>query len=983
MGENSFRLQLLGQFDLQIDSKSVGTVPKQAQELLARLAVSGSRGADRSDLAASLWPEADSERAQFYLRRCLTQLRSLLEAERSRLETTDERRISLNLTGAWCDLAEFERLSKRSETKDLITAVSLFTGDLLAGLRSDWCRQMREVYKERQLGLLGKLAAMAEESGDLRSANEWLAQSARLDPVREETVRHLMRILRAKGEYAAIAQAFRDLRSTMRQSLGLSPSRETVDLYRELLADARLVAVVREEAAPASVAAKIPPPTPTTPFIGRQLELAELGAQILDQRLITIVGLGGLGKSRLAIQIAASTSVSFEGGVAYSNLSATTAAAEVSEKLARALGVSDLESGLDGLSKTGSGKVLLLLDNAEQVAEICGALLSSLLTRVPGLNILCTSQVPLRCYEEQPFHLLPMRLPVKDEDPIRAEAVSFFLSCALRAAPAFKPGPANLDQVVELCRRLDGLPLALELAAVRLRTLPIREIVSNLDDRFALLDQSRGAQAGPGTLRGVLEWSLRLLSDQEAKLFTRLGVFPATWTMAAAQAICSDAALSSREVFGALTLLVDHSLVIYETTSSGGLYRMLETVRSYSRNRLESDSELLSALLDRHANYYLSAPTSGPSTSEDQAGFVSDEPNYSLAIETFLSSPDLEIRKNALRLVNRLFPHWAASFNFVDSINTSVRVIDRFDDSPSEALAEALFRTAGAASSIYKMGLSNSLFIRAETMADALGLEAWSTESVRGRAEVAANEGRLEEAERLLRLAFERYRAADDLMGQAHCLGSLGYIKREANHFEEARMLTESALAISTAQDDLTWRLWCLGSLAAIHIAAKAPDQAIPILLETLAHQEREGNVPAQMWNRTTLGVAFIQSGQLDEAERFLNLVVLDADSGSEDLRNAWPMIELGDLHRLTGRFDSSKRLLEQAFRTSRASGSVTLEARALLRLAALGLDTGDAIGARAYLSAAGELLEKIQAPQLLEELREIEVKSSLVGQIA
>jgi predicted ATPase/DNA-binding SARP family transcriptional activator len=973
MADVPVKIQCFGQFDVQVVSKSASGVPKQSQELLARLATSGSRGADRGELAASLWPEADQERAQFYLRRSLSQLRTIFDADRWRFESVDDGRISLNLSDCWCDVAEYDRLSKRSEFGDLAKASSLYTGEFLSGHRSEWCRQMRDVYRDRQLLLLGKLAASAEQSGDLAVAREWLAKAALLDPVREETIRRLMRLLREMGEYAALAQAYRDLRLTMRQTMGLSPSRETIDLYRELLSDARLVATAREEPTAVAAAPKMPLPVPATPFVGRAAELAEIGALLNEHRLLTITGLGGVGKSRLTIQLAVEVAPQFKGGVAYANFSGASDTSDAADRVLRALGIDDLDASLSAMTKDGAEEVLLLLDNVEQVASPCADLISGLLEKSKAMRILCASQIPTRCDDERTFNLLPMKVPLKNEEAAESEAVQFFLKCAQRAAPAFKLGPSNVVQVSELCRRLDGLPLALELAAVRLRSLPVADIVSNLDDRFGLLDQSRGPRSGLRTLRGVLEWSLKMLSPSEAKLFARLAVFPASWTMAAAQAICSDEQLSAKDVFHALTSLVDHSLVNYETVGDGGMYRMLETVRSYSRDQLEADRELLGRLSSRHARYYLDASGSVLFGAEDRAVFFADQPNCSMAIDHFLESSDDAERQNALRLVNRLFPLWIGFFSFGDALRTALRTIEAFDETPRGPLAETLFRAAGAASSCYRLSLSSSLFVRAEAMADALGLEAWSTESVRGRAELAANEGRLEEAERLLLLALERYRQAEDSMGQAHCLGSLGYIKREFRQFEEARSLTEAALAISTKNDDLIWKLWCLGSLAAIHIAANEPERAIPILLETLAHQEREGNVPAQTWNRTTLGVAYMESGALNDAQVHLERVVGDIGSDLEDLRTAWPRIELGELYRLQGRYEDAKRILEEAFRTSRASGSTVLQAKTLVRLSAVALDMDDLIHARAYRAAASEILENIQAPVLLDDLNKLD----------
>ncbi len=222
--------------------------------------------------------------------------------------------------------------------------------------------------------------------------------------------------------------------------------------------------------------------------------------------------------------------------VAFADISACKSYAELEARTARALGL----NGEGALTE----RTLLVMDGAEQVAKECGRLLAELMSGATELHVLCTSRVALRLREEHVIALAPLRLTEGSSNSVSStsEAVAFFLECAKRVAPTSHLNQHNLGVLAELCRRLDGLPLALELAAVRLRTLPAQEIVDNLENQFSVLEAAADPQ-DRRTLKNVLDWSLQLLSGAEVTIFTRLGVFPSKWTLPAAQSICGFGAL--------------------------------------------------------------------------------------------------------------------------------------------------------------------------------------------------------------------------------------------------------------------------------------------------------------------------------------------------------------------------------------------------------------------------------------------------------
>jgi predicted ATPase/DNA-binding SARP family transcriptional activator len=958
----ALELRFFGKFSLKVRGETQ-PVAKPAQELLAQLAIAGARGLDRWEAATTLWPDAEPERAQFYLRRYLTDLRANLGSERSRLESSDNHRIALDLADCDCDLDRFEREGKAVEHSRLKLAADAYGGDLLVGHRSEWVRQARQACKDRYVSILIRLATQDEKEGRLDSAVSRLLAASRADPIREDVAQKLMQLFQMKGQATNAARVFGDLRERLRSQVGLPPSAETISVWRQILAEAKLVDLGQPDAQ-SRHQSLVPLPGQTSPLIGREAERQSLRKRLSQHRLVTVIGPGGVGKTRLVQEVARELSGDFGGFVAHLDLSSCLKSDEVSDRAVRTLGLFSLEQARERFGAHDS--LLLVIDGAEQVAGACAYVVSKLLNDLSRLRVLCTSQVALLAPGEHVYALKPLALPqtgAEMDEATTSEAVRFFLSAAERSADGFCLTHENLEDVVEVTRRLDGLPLALELAAVRLRSISVRDMVEHLKEGFGLLDAGYEPGRGGRSLQSVLDWSFRLLSDAEQKTFIKLGVFPARWTLASAASVCGE---PGEDVTAILSKLVDHSLVAFDRETSS--FHMLETVRSYAREALSKDPKLYQIMRQRHAAVYWHPKESD--YGDRRAAFLADQENFAASVEFFLESNDPSYRQLALGLVNRLFPIWYRVGLVSDGLNLALSVIGRLSGDESDALAEALFRAASAAHWLFNITLADELFTRAERMADALNLQVWSNESLRGRGELAANEGRLDDAERLLGFALSRFRGAGDTYGEASCLGMLGYVERQRKNLAKAVEFTEMALELHVVNDHLEGRLWCMGSLAAIRLEESAPNLAKPILLQTLALQEKAGNVPAQAWNLTMLGVTCMRLDELEAAEEFLQRSLRLQGEDEEDLRRAWPLIELADLAQRRRRLDLAKAFLDQALTLCRKGGSTQLEARALLLLASTAAESGESASARGYRAAAAELLNSLQSPHLSDRLR-------------
>ncbi len=340
-------------------------------------------------------------------------------------------------------------------------------------------------------------------------------------------------------------------------------------------------------------------PVQLTSFVGRREQIENLRDALAGNRLVTLTGAGGVGKTRLAVQVATSTAGDFDGGVWYVDLAPITAAEVVPVTVARALGLPDQpgRSTMDTLLRFVRDRhMLIVLDNCEHLLDACATLLATLLAGAARLTVLATSREPVNLPGEVTW-LVPS-LSLADE------AVELFAERARLARPEFTVTEDNSAQVAEICRRLDGMPLAIELAAARVRALSLNEIVDSLHDRFRLLTGgSRTAVRRQQTLRASVDWSHALLTETERILFRRLAVFYGGFDLAAAQFVCGGDVIERYQVLDQLTLLVDKSLVVADDSSGRTRYRLLETVRQYALEKLGESGEA-DTVRSRHCDHY-------------------------------------------------------------------------------------------------------------------------------------------------------------------------------------------------------------------------------------------------------------------------------------------------------------------------------------------------------------------------------------------
>jgi predicted ATPase/DNA-binding SARP family transcriptional activator len=631
----SFTLHLFGPFAAHVAGEPLPRLrSRKGHALLALLALHHPSPLDRSFLAASLWPDASPSNALYNLRRTLADLRRALGTHASHLRSPSPRSLALDLSLAHVDLLAFDAALAQGDDAALRRAVALYRGPLLADCTEAWLLPERERREAAYLAALERLATRARTRGERAEAERYLRLALACDPLRESACRALMALLAEQGETSAALQLYQGLRRRLHEELCATPDAATTALFQRLRAGAREKAwpgarcAPRGETADGSEAggpgAGLTPygagrgdyasaarlPVPPTALIGRERE-RETARELLEReevRLLTLTGPAGVGKTRLALEIAAERQEEGREEVWFVDLTPVREAGRVLATIAQALGVRETaevtlkESVQCWLQER---RTLLVLDNFEQVVEAASDL-SELLSAAPDLKVVVTSREALRLLGEQTFPVAPLAVPPEgvpvtplgtrrmSPEVLRHYAsVELFVRRAGNAVPGFALTDENAMPVATICRRLDGLPLAIELAAAQVATIPPGEMVRELDHRWRLLEKGfRDAPARHRSLWAAVEWSYRLLSPEMRHFFARLSVFRDGWTASAAQIVCSAPRAATF-----LQHLVASSLVVVEQ-QEGVRYRMLETLREFGWGQLTSAER--EALQRRH-----------------------------------------------------------------------------------------------------------------------------------------------------------------------------------------------------------------------------------------------------------------------------------------------------------------------------------------------------------------------------------------------
>ncbi|UMO99944.1 BTAD domain-containing putative transcriptional regulator [Amycolatopsis sp. EV170708-02-1] len=730
------RFGVLGPLEVwTADGTPVTIRESKVRALLADLLANDGRLVTADRLIADLWGDALPGNPANTLQTRVWQLRrALAEAEPGGRELVVSRRPGylLRVGPEALDMHRFQALLAHARTvRDpaaraavLSEALGLWRGRAFAGFEdTDFARPLAQRLEEQRLYAIEEQAearldaddrdgaAVASELGDLVAAH----------PLRERLRAAQMRALYLAGRQSEALAGYHILRRQLADELGVDPSPELADLHQAILAQAPTLGPA---AAPAAnlTRPRTNLPAPLTPLIGRAEALPTVRSMLDSGRLVTLTGPGGVGKTRLAVETARQLADAFPDGTWLVELSALDRAEDgdpgtaVVDLVARVLDLRDdtpagpLPTGgrvplIERLTASlRTRRSLLVLDNCEHVVDAVADLAGRLLAAAPGLHILATSREPLAIEGELLQPVPPLELPEPGTPPSvlrRSSAVELFVARASAAAPGFELNAGNADAVAVVCRHLDGIPLAIELAATRVRALDVRELATRLNDRFRLLTGGRrGGPARHRTLEAMIDWSWQLLTQAERIVLRRLAVHAGSCSLAAAETLCAGDGVRPDDVLDLLARLVDRSLVVVVDTPSGARYRLLESIAAYCRERLEEAGE--TARMRRgHARHYTELAEQaephlrGGAQRQWLASLDAETANLRRALDSLVDDGDVAL---GLRLVGALGWYWFLRGRLGEARRAFELVLGLDSDSDRGA--------AGAVAQVWHAGIS-------------------------------------------------------------------------------------------------------------------------------------------------------------------------------------------------------------------------------------------------------------------------------------
>jgi predicted ATPase/DNA-binding SARP family transcriptional activator/DNA-binding CsgD family transcriptional regulator len=852
------RVWLLGGLQVSVGPRTIDRSAwrlRKATSLVKLLALAPRHRLHREQIMDLLWPDLEPAAAANNLRYTLHSARRVLDpipvSATSYLNLQDNRLALCPNGPLWVDVEAFEAAAaaarRARDPAAYRAAIELYAGDLLPeDFYEGWTEERREELRQTRIRLLVELAGLHEERGEHEPAVEVLRKALVEEPTSEEAHAGLMRLYALSDRRGQALAQYERLREALSKELGAESSAAT-RLLRDEIAAGRFPSTP-----PAGLSMEELPdagkhnlPTPRTSFVGRERELIEVKRALAMTRLLTLTGAGGSGKTRLALKVAGDLVGVYPDGLWLVELAALLEPGLLPQEVAKALGVRELpgrpltDTLVDALRDK---EVLVVMDNCEHLVDTCACLVDALLASCPRLRVLATSREPLGVEGEALWRVPSLSVPDTDRLPAageltRYDAARLFLDRVRLRLPDFDLTPENAHAVAEVCGRLEGIPLAIELATARVGALAVKEVAARLEDSLGFLSAGlRTAAPRQRTMRATLEWSHRLLSEPERVLFGRLSVFAGGWTLEAAEGVGSDG-IGKTDILHLLSRLVDKSLVVAETTGDGrGRYRMLEPVRQYAREKLEESGES-DAVRHRHTAFFLSLAEEAepelrrPQQEEWLKRLEREHDNVRSALSWALERGEAEL---GLRLVGALGEFWYTRGHLDEgqrwlqaalANNGSLLVPRRV-----KALAWAGYIAWEQGDYEWSTALGEESLVLSRNLGDQSGVAA----ALHGLGTVALHRNECEKASAALEEALALRLALGDTMGVGRVLQALGLVAVAHHDYRQAIALHEEGLPLAREMGDKLGLVLLLGQGALAYLGLGDYQQARVLCAEGL-----------------------------------------------------------------------------------------------------------------------------------------------------
>ena len=863
-GADLLRFQTLGPLRVLGNGQALPLGPPLQRALLAALVVDAPSTVSVPVLMERLWIGEPPDTAVKSIQKYVSNLRRVLGAER--IESNGGYRLALK--GVEVDAVVFEQalVSGQDERPELRlarleSAFGLWRGEPYADLPEPmFLEPVRARLSEVRLAIIEERLALLADLGRLEQVATETGELVELHPLRERLWQHRMSALAGLGRPAEALGEFQRLRQHLGEQLGLAPSPETSALEERIL--------LQDPALGPRPATSGNIPAPGASIVGRDSDIERVGELLKESRLVTVVGAGGVGKTTLALEVARRAAVRHSDGAWFIGLGPLTDPERVPGRTTEILGAGEFSSRdagealVDFLSRR---RALVMLDNCEHVIEAVAGMVQQVLRFASGVTVLATSRQPLGLAGEVVFTLDALPYPPSTgSEPATLEypAVRLLLTRADDAGAPLGPVETLTPHLAEITRLLDGIPLAIELAAARLRALSAKELARRLRERLPdLASGRRDLPERQRTLEAAIDWSFQLLTPDEQKVLTWLSVFRGGFTLDAAEEVCGSPGL---DVLSMISSLIDQSLVSVAPQTDGTTrYVILHVIRLFAQEKLGDET---SGVAGRHANYFLGLAEDAEvrQTRIDPRRFpifAADHENLRVALSHFL---DTGMSEAALRLATSLGTYWGETGALSEAQTWLTKSLEAAPAAPAGVRARALLALSAAhqpSSSEKALGTAESALAESRKTIDHL-LVAEALCSV-GRVRAARNERDL--AIPLIEEALATFVEAEDKWGIARCHESLGVAHRGApdRELEYYRTAVELYREID-ADQDLASTLHSMAYRSLIPSDRLA--EARHALEESLALYTRLGLRHGILHAQTGLGQLSRLEGHIDEA---------------------------------------------------------------------------------------------------------------------
>ena len=939
-------LHFLGLPQLYLDDTPVTTDRRKAVALLAYLAVNRGKHT-REFLSGLLWPDYAQAKAFSNLRRTIWEVHQVLGedwllADRESLHLNEDGEIAL-------DVARFRDLLSQSHLQSdpsprislLSDAAKLYRNHFLTGFSlkdafpfNEWAYTESEDLRRQLADALTTLSEDYCALGQAEKAIPYARRLISLDPLNESTHRQLMEVYIQAGQHGAALKQYQTCEQTLRKELNLDPQPETRELYKKIRkGEIKPIPVEKQ------IETTIPKhnlPIQLSTFIGREKEPDEIANLIARNRLVTLVGVGGVGKTRLSLQVGEKVLNNYPNGVWFIALDSLSDSSLVPQTVAAVFHIREGSSNrpiIEILMNVLREKTtLLILDNCEHLLDACAQLITSLLTNCPNLKILATSREILNVLGEATYYVPSLSMPEHENTSIENlseyESIQFFTERAALALSSFRLTDVDLPIIVNICRKVDGIPLAIELAAAHVNMLSIDQIVRQLNESFNLLTGgSRTALPRQQTIRASIEWSWNLLTEEEQTFMRQLSIFAGGWTLESTQEICSG------DVLGLISSLVKKSLIV--TNQEAGRetrYRFHEMIRQYAGEKLAESGEE-DNIRTRHLKYFVAFSEQadyavrGPAQLEWDARLNDERDNIRAALKWAFKT-DIEA---GLYLSGRLWFFWE-SFD----IREGARWLAEFTETSQansypRAKAKALLAHTRILELLQQTDQARMTAEVCVELFEACNDQQGEIDGLLASGDITNLPKQL--VDKLARQAFIKSQAINDTWRRALALGVWGWDHRDP---EQARARWEKSTDLFREVGDSIYLVSYLCYLAQFEISMGYLDSAKKRLDEAVLLSQQINR------KRTRLTVLHVSGnlasimGDYDQARTNLQKGLTLGEELGERMESLWCRAKLGSLAVNQGNLVEARQLLIQSTKEFQADGTKVGVVFTLERLASL-----------------------------------------------